>query len=683
MSSDLNNFKNEAREFSDELKAINSSDLYNAFKYSIIKNISLLESSNLPDEELEAYLDNLKSKLEELKELKDYYEKYKSSYITSKTKNQLEELFNKVDEDTNQDWKLEFVDDIENISKVIDSEYDKLNDSTFFWNSFLEQVEDNITFTRTSLAVKTFWSKDIDDFLKSFTVEYLNLLEKNWNINNEHIKEWKIFLTKGELEIVVKNALLNTNDYIWSISVELSNWEKTEIDFSKFKDNTPIPDNNFSFKKRSNINYKKDILYIEENEVVSDFSKYHYDKVLKKHPNEIEKLFILIRDREINLSDIVFEDLNDTIIAFQSKYMTNLENKYMWYFWDKTSKLVNEVFAIQFEKNEYYNDYLEAYYKIIKLIPELKIDWNVSFLNLKKVLLDYQLKKAIIKNKNSVWAWILWPRTKEDIKLSSNYYELKSKEINKEWNISQNLFYEENNNRFLLTSFLEKQKNINWLYILPELNSDLLFSIVNNKLKDLKTWKIYLNWVNTMKEYTFNSKTIEYNKDIFIHNFSVLIQFFADIESYWWKKFIKNWKSSAKWIFQFLDFNFYWEKNSGQSSWETAIQRNKNIHNSIGLKTSKSFDFIYNNKDIISPLSISTESLIDIFISNIYYWAINKWIKEDVLNFLSWNQWSLRKIYEKIHHTEKKEWVTNKETEKLTDFKIAHYWKLLKPIKQK
>jgi hypothetical protein len=83
---------------------------------------------------------------------------------------------------------------------------------------------------------------------------------------------------------------------------------------------------------------------------------------------------------------------------------------------------------------------------------------------------------------------------------------------------------------------------------------------------------------------------------------------------------------------------------------------------------------------IVSPLDLTAEQSIILWMVDLFETpGTNIHIKQ----VLMWNQWSMRRIYEDIHHTSTKK-ITNKKTEKLTTKKIWFFWwELRRSIKNK
>ena len=279
----------------------------------------------------------------------------------------------------------------------------------------------------------------------------------------------------------------------------------------------------------------------------------------------------------------------------------------------------------------------------------------------KDQLVEYQIKKWIIKDKNSPWAWNLWPYTIKNIKLSHRLKLLWKKNI--QWEISEKLFDSEENEDFSLIDFLEG----NWL---PELNKKIFIDLLITKLKNNIAYSVVtIDWKK--RNIKLSEKYIENNKDVIIKNFTTFTQFVLYIESKW-KKYAKNtdynWDewSTAKWYFQFIDW-FKWVEEStftikGKwSSWETALNysnwydnvKNKKsyLKSSISQYTTDFVNLLHKNKWKTSVLDTTTEQSLEIFIKNFIYKLkdIDKY-SQLLIWMLSWNSYWMKELYHRVHH---------------------------------
>ncbi len=140
--------------------------------------------------------------------------------------------------------------------------------------------------------------------------------------------------------------------------------------------------------------------------------------------------------------DIIYNfQINNSIIKKQNSYWAG-------YWWKKTrnlflQKYINWEFnrkktitkKQKIEKKEIniFNRPIKTNTEIKKLQTILKqlnlynwkINWNYS--DIKKIILNFQLKNKIIKNKTQLWAWYYWPKTRSYFKKEYNLYLEKQK----------------------------------------------------------------------------------------------------------------------------------------------------------------------------------------------------------------------------------------------------------------
>jgi len=146
-----------------------------------------------------------------------------------------------------------------------------------------------------------------------------------------------------------------------------------------------------------------------------------------------------------------------------------------------------------------------------------------------------------------------------------------------------------------------------------------------------------------------------------------------NIESYWGKN-VENNKSSAKWPLQWIDWFKNWKKhknfsrkgeNAKYSPFETALRRTDRFYN----------NWEYTNfKSKSTPLYIKSAWENDWKLNLENFWTdkqISLWFidvimrpwkaKEYLMWVMLWNTWSMKKLYENIHHTYSKKWSKTKE----------------------
>lgn len=180
----------------------------------------------------------LQKQIEDLLELEKYYNKFINSELSYKTNEKLTKLFESI---SSQIWNDYLSDDIEEVKNIFyDEKYDFENrDSVFSKLNYRDHVEKNIDFVWHIFRETYNETYEMDKFIHSFTVYYVNLITEKWDINSLD-KKWKMILTLDELNQVLymipdmykKNDLIVKFDLIniWEVEVRLSDFTQ---DYSK------------------------------------------------------------------------------------------------------------------------------------------------------------------------------------------------------------------------------------------------------------------------------------------------------------------------------------------------------------------------------------------------------------------------------------------------------------------
>ncbi len=232
---------------------------------------------------------------------------------------------------------------------------------------------------------------------------------------------------------------------------------------------------------------------------------------------------------------------------------------------------------------------------------------------------------------------------------------------------------------------------------------DISNQVAQVERKETKTWVSLLldkqekrlwdnfNYVSFIREHWLTSdiqevalKLIEKNlgcknipRSVLLKNIKTFVAFTTDMETDWKNVNNTEW-SSAKWYFQYLNKN--WNRYKWRfTSFETALR------NCYMFYTWKKYPPIkkYSNDNLpdwvktayntvwFDPKKLSAEQQSILFLINTFYkWWTNKHLKNMLTN---WNQYAMRTLYEKYHHTRSK-WATKARVNN----KIAKWWPKLK-----
>ena len=254
---------------------------------------------------------------------------------------------------------------------------------------------------------------------------------------------------------------------------------------------------------------------------------------------------------------------------------------------------------------------------------------------------------------------ILW------IKLEISEEELKERYI-------QHLLDEKIMTQSELLVELEKSENFNYLRFLEK------YWITDT------TRKVWLDLVEKILWVDIDIN----NKEKILHNLKIFISFIVDTESDW-KNVDNTIGSSAKWYFQYLNWNWKNREEEKYSSFESALRRcyiyytwsiNVPVEsfwvNSIISWLPRWVLEAYNDVNYNSK-SLWAENQTILFLIDIFY---KKWTNKHLKDMLlKWNAWSMRRLYEDFHHTNTHwEGKMNKDAEERTTEKIKKYWNQLK-----
>lgn len=215
-----------------------------------------------------------------------------------------------------------------------------------------------------------------------------------------------------------------------------------------------------------------------------------------------------------------------------------IENTWSW-------KIISNTWTLNEKKDFDFNYELNTQENIKKVQTILKnlnylnwnIDWNYN--NLKKTILDYQLSKNLIKSKNDVWAWVFWPKTKENLK-SEYLWFLENEQIKKEIQSKINEF-----EKLSEEKALEKITLI-WNPHFWETSKEV--RELQNGLKKLwyfeykDTAIFWESTKNSLIYYQLDKKLIKSKKDLWAWTFweKTKQQLKKDFENKFFNEFIKN-----------------------------------------------------------------------------------------------------------------------------------------------
>jgi hypothetical protein len=155
--------------------------------------------------------------------------------------------------------------------------------------------------------------------------------------------------------------------------------------------------------------------------------------------------------------DWKYSNIRKILLDFQldNKIISKSNDIWAWYFWPKTRRILEHKYYLFLEnkkealrkqeiirkkqekiRKEQKELALKKYSKKIKSLSYIKFwdiwskvrrlqiilkelwyfknkDTAIFWIKTKQAIINYQISKKLIKNKNSKWAWILWPNTKK------------------------------------------------------------------------------------------------------------------------------------------------------------------------------------------------------------------------------------------------------------------------------
>jgi len=202
---------------------------------------------------------------------------------------------------------------------------------------------------------------------------YLSSAKKtNWDeINKNNIFSWPI--KNSSWVKILQKKLTEMKLYSWDINWEYSSIRNIILDFQLknkvISKKTDIWAGNFWPKTRKTLKQK--------------YNQFLENKKLeeKKAKIEAEKKILLKKERKIKTKE----------------YTKKINSLWIIKLWD-ISHEVRELQIIL--KKLWFFEYKDT-----------AIFWNIT----KQSLINYQISKKLIKNKNSKWAWIFWPNTKKSL----------------------------------------------------------------------------------------------------------------------------------------------------------------------------------------------------------------------------------------------------------------------------
>lgn len=319
----------------------------------------------------------------------------------------------------------------------------------------LKKAETNI------FAIDIWINSPIEDVKKLH--EFLNKLGYyNWNINSKYNKDTVKAVVKFQLDNKIIVSTKNNWAWLWgnqtrAVAVEVEN-KIIEEEKKKLEEQNKNIQNNISDPILALLtkNEKKSIYEDSSTESIKEIQT-----ALKE---------IWAYKWEISWK---YSDVKDSLIEYQIKIwvIKNKNDSVAWYFWPKTNKQVQKDYLALVETKkaeEEKNKKIQAELALVSekvnqrvtehiwniwtpkewdvwanvrvlqqtlsmlwyfKVKDTAIFWNST----KNALIEYQLAKWIIKDKNEEWAWVFWPKTKDTLK--NELYTLIETKILKDKNL--------------------------------------------------------------------------------------------------------------------------------------------------------------------------------------------------------------------------------------------------------
>ena len=602
----------------------------------------------------------LKKQLQELEDLRIAHKQFMGEKFTGTTNAKIKELFKDVNLENLKSRK-------DNIVKIMGDEKKKLEDTILLWEkSYRDHIENSVDFNPTStfdIAGHLFngtWfeSKEVENFLKLFTIEYINTLNRNWK-NEINTDSENLHISESELKATLKKLGSRINRSSLSMKFTIKEWKEVNVNFREYtkdykesrKIEAEIKNLSTPIKQLQELWFMREWSILDESIVLSNIDDPNklrdiQEELREKQREQIIKYQItkgLIKDKESDWAGEIISSIDETKksdgkrniweitaknIELSYKIMKSAEKRYKW----KISQelLRHEKADTSLKLSTFTSD------KEINTKKKLRHIW---YFNTKKSIIEFQIKEWIIKNKDSYWAWNIWPST--TLKIEKIYKAIKLKEWVPEWTSTLSL-------------------GLMWTIIWETANG---IDMGNGVKKNITISKEYI-W-----------KIMEY---------------VLGIESRWWEKYIKNtdlrwWEewSTAKWPYQIIDWyklgvlNSYYElteeekrteKRTGKkiikyTNFQTSLRYVKKFYNKQDKPVPEYVNIALNNPGVISPLDLTFEQSTELFLAYLFGKSEAKGINRHLIAAIAtWNLYAIKKLYSEIHHTS-----VNEQTENVMD----------------
>lgn len=281
-------------------------------------------------------LEKLSKDLEDFRIIYDLYHQKidKNNFVTNITKWKINQLILKT-----KDWVLngESLEQIrEDFENIINSELDNLEKEILIKENARWYIQKNIDIIWEFEDFSE--NEDINNFMKLFTVEYLNLKKGKFNTENKYLD-----LEEIELEDILKNISEKLEWYpILKLNIKIKDWI-IEKEFTT--------ENRTEVEKIKMENIQRTWLNSSEDREV--FNKKNYNKINNDNDkvittSEFLELHGFSKQTEIIISDLFWEENMDfSKLTRKQKIMIflNLENliKYITYIESEWGKFVNNI----------------------------------------------------------------------------------------------------------------------------------------------------------------------------------------------------------------------------------------------------------------------------------------------------------------------------------------------------
>ena len=177
----------------------------------------------------------LKKQLQELEDLRIAHKQFMGEKFTGTTNAKIKELFKDVNLENLKSRK-------DNIVKIMGDEKKKLEDTIIWWEkSYRDHIENSVDFNPTStfdiaghlFNGTLFESKEVENFLKLFTIEYINTLNRNWK-NEINTDSENLHISESELKATLKKLGSRINRSSLSMKFTIKEWKEVNVNFREY-----------------------------------------------------------------------------------------------------------------------------------------------------------------------------------------------------------------------------------------------------------------------------------------------------------------------------------------------------------------------------------------------------------------------------------------------------------------